>query len=71
MNIKLKIIIYIVTILTLLLIIWIAWGNKALELNKYSIYSNKLPNEFNGYRIVHVSDLHNAEIDKKTKSFLT
>ena len=44
------------------LICWIIWGNEALELNTYTIVSAKLSESFDGYRIVHVSDLHNAEI---------
>lgn len=41
---------------------WIIWGNTALELNTYTIESNFLPKAFDGYRIAHVSDLHNAEM---------
>lgn len=44
-----------------ILIIWIAWGNTALELNTYTIHSDNLPDAFDGYRIAHISDLHNAE----------
>ena len=47
-----------------MLIIWIAWGNKALELNSYTISSDKLPEAFNGFLIAQVSDLHNAEMGK-------
>ena len=45
----------------LILIVWIAWGNAALELNTYTISSRGLPDAFDGYRIAQVSDLHNAE----------
>ena len=53
------------------LVIWIAWGNTALELNTYTISSSKLPQSFDGYRIAHVSDLHNAEMDKDNEKLLT
>ena len=53
------------------LVIWIAWGNTALELNTYTISSSKLPQSFDGYRIAHVSDLHNAEIGKENGKLLT
>lgn len=46
----------------LALVIWTAWGNTALELNTYKVSSDKLPAAFDGYRIAHVSDLHNAEM---------
>ena len=53
------------------LVIWIAWGNTALELNAYTISSSKLPQSFDGYRIAHVSDLHNAEMGKDNEKLLT
>ena len=45
----------------LILIVWTAWGNIALELNTYTMSSRGLPDAFDGYRIAQVSDLHNAE----------
>ena len=45
----------------LILIVWTAWENTALELNTYTISSRGLPDAFDGYRIAQVSDLHNAE----------
>lgn len=53
------------------LIAWTAWSNTAVELNTYQIYSPKLPNAFDGYRIAHVSDLHNAEIGEDNQILLT
>ena len=53
------------------LIIWIVWGNTALELNAYTITSSKLPKSFDGYRIAHVSDLHNTQIGKDSEKLLT
>ena len=52
------------------LVIWIAWGNTALELNTYTISSSKLPQSFDGYRIAHVSDLHNTEMGKDNENLL-
>ena len=54
-----------------LLIVWVAWGNNALELNSYSIASNSLPKEFDGFRIAHVSDLHNAEMGKDNEKLIS
>lgn len=51
-------------------ILWIAWGNTALELNTYTIKSDKLPESFSGYRIAHVSDLHNTQIGDKNAKLL-
>ena len=60
-----------VAIVLVALVIWIAWGNTALELNTYTISSSKLPQSFDGYRIAHVSDLHNTEMDKDNEKLLT
>ena len=53
------------------LVIWIAWGNTALELNTYTVTSARLPECFDGYRIAHVSNLHNAEIGEDNEKLLT
>lgn len=55
------IVLAVVAAVFLALVIWTAWGNTALELNTYTIASEKLPKAFDGYRIAHISDLHNAE----------
>jgi len=67
---KRLIVLAVLAAILLALILWIAWGNKALELNTFSISSSKLPESFDGYRIAHVSDLHNAEIGKDNEKLL-
>ena len=52
------------------LVIWIAWSNTALELNTYTVASARLPESFDGYRIAHVSDLHNAEMGEDNEKLL-
>lgn len=61
----------VVAIVLVALVIGIAWGNTALELNTYTVTSSKLPQSFDGYRIAHVSDLHNAEMGKDNEKLLT
>ena len=68
---KLIIVLAIIAALLIALIVWIACGNTALELNVYTISSSKLPQSFDGYRIAHVSDLHNAEMGKDNEKLLT
>ena len=65
------IVLAVVAIVLLALIIWTAWGNAALELNTYTISSDRLPEAFDGYRIAHVSDLHNTEMGKDNEKLLT
>ena len=60
-----------VTILLLVLIVWAAWGNTALELNTYTVSSKELPDAFDGYRIAHISDLHNAELGDSNEKLLS
>lgn len=61
----------IAAVLAVALIIWIVWGNSALELNTYTIERAELPKAFNGYRIAHVSDLHNTEMGEGNEKLLT
>ena len=60
-----------VTILLLVLIVWAAWGTTALELNTYTVSSKVLPDAFDGYRIAHISDLHNAELGDSNEKLLS
>ncbi len=48
----------------------ILWQNRALKLNELEIKSQKLPMAFDGYRILHISDLHNAEFGIKNAKLL-
>lgn len=68
---KLIIVLAVVAALLITLVVWIVWGNAALELNTYTITSDRLPEAFDGYRIAHVSDLHNAEMGKDNEKLLT
>ena len=71
MSVKKKIVFVSATLILLLLIAWIAWGNTALELNTYTITSEKIPDAFNGYRIAQVSDLHNTQIGEDSEKLLS
>ena len=52
------------------LAVWAVWGNTAIELNTYTITASRLPKSFEGYRIAHVSDLHNAQMGKNNEKLL-
>ncbi len=51
--------------------LWIIWGNTALEVNRYAVSSDKIPDEFHRYRIAHISDLHNTEIGKDNERLIS
>ena len=44
---------------------------KDVSLNCFSIKSDRLPSEFDGYVITHVSDLHNSEFGKDNENLIT
>jgi predicted MPP superfamily phosphohydrolase len=59
-----------IAILLLILIAWTVWSNTALELHTYYISSEKIPQSFSGYRIAHISDLHNTEMGEDNEKLL-
>ena len=42
------------------LLAWAVWANGALTLTRVTLSSAEIPEEFRGFKIAHVSDLHNA-----------
>ena len=68
---KKRLIILGVVVALMTIILWTAWGNTALELNTYTVSSNELPDAFDGYRIAHISDLHNAELGDSNEKLLS
>lgn len=65
------IVIAVVAVLLFSLVVWIAWSNTALELNTFSVSSDNLADAFDGYRIAHISDLHNAEMGNDNEKLLS
>ncbi len=68
---RVKAVLSFVAVFIAVLIIWIFWGNTALELNVYTVNSAEIPEEFYGFRIAHVSDLHNAEIGEDNQRLIS
>ena len=60
----------VVVFVLIALVIWIIWGNTALEQNIYTISSSRLPEMFDGYRIAHISDLHNTSMGENNEKLL-
>lgn len=40
---------------------YLFWGNNSLTVSRYSVAPDGLPEQFDGYRIVQISDLHNKD----------
>ena len=53
-----------------MLVICVVCHNKDLEINKFNVKSKYIPTEFDNFRIVQVSDLHNAEFGKNNEKLL-
>ena len=64
------IVISVVAIVLIALIIFIAWGSTALEMTQYTVSGELLPKGFYGFRIVQISDLHNAEMGKNHRKLI-
>ena len=70
MKSKSKTILTLISFLLIILIGWTLWGNTALEVNEYEIVSDRIPQGFDGFRIVQVTDLHNAEFGEGNSKLL-
>lgn len=57
----------ITSIIILILAILLVWGTNDIVTSIYYVGSEKIPRDFDGYRIVQVSDLHNKEFGKNQK----
>ncbi len=54
----------------LAVLVFCIWQNNAITTTKIDYSNAKIPEEFNGYRIVHISDLHNKEFGKNQEGLL-
>ena len=54
-------------IMSCLLLIYFYYENTTLQITNYSISSSKIPNEFNDYKIIQISDYHNERSNRLNK----
>ena len=66
---KTKIIILISILLIFLVCLYLYYENNYLQVSNYTIESDKIPKDFNKFKIVHISDFHNTK-SKKLKDNL-
>ena len=57
-------------LLAALLGLWLWWGNNSLSCEPYTFSSSRLPEGWNGARIVHLSDLHGKEFGRGNSHLL-
>ena len=49
---------------------WVVWENSSPMVSTYTVSSPAVPAPFSGYRIAHISDLHNAEYGPDNQTLL-
>lgn len=67
---KKELITAIISVIAIVRVIWIIWGNVILGVTRYSVESDRLPASFDRYKIVVVSDLHNAEFGENNSRLI-
>ena len=60
----------IIFIAVIIVVAFVIMGNYSVVTNKFNIKSEKIPESFDDFRIVQVSDLHNAKFDKYNSTIL-
>ena len=60
----------IVIVLFIGVLLFCMWQNNDITTTKISYNNSKIPKEFNGYKLIHISDLHNKEFGKGQKNLL-
>lgn len=70
MKYKKKRMIHIVVVIIAIISIFCLWQNNAITTTEINYCNNKIPDGFNGYRIVHISDLHNKKFGKNQELLL-
>lgn len=65
------IVLIIAAVLVPALLIWLLWANSSPAATQVTVASGALPEAFEGFKIAHVSDLHNAVFGRKNEKQLS
>lgn len=57
-------------VIAVIAVIYLYWGNTKIGVTNITVTSENIPDEFNGFKIVHISDLHNAEFGDGQKDLI-
>lgn len=58
-------------LIAIVFVMWVAWDNARIVVTEIEVESARLPKGFSGYRIAHVSDLHNDEFGENNAKLLS
>lgn len=62
-------ILYLVLVI-IIIMVYCIWQNNHIVISSYVYENNRIPNEFNGFKILHISDLHNKLFGKNQEYIL-
>lgn len=65
------IVLIIAAVLVPALLIWLLWANSSPAATQVTVASGALPGAFEGFKIAHVSDLHNAVFGRENEKLLS
>ena len=54
----------------ILFLIWMIWGNLSIATTYFTISNNRVPDEFDGFKIAHLSDIHDKDIRRALQQSL-
>ena len=57
-------------VIAVMAVIYLYWVNTKIGVTNITVTSENIPDEFNGFKIVHISDLHNAEFGDGQKDLI-
>lgn len=63
--------IFFIILIFICLATFLRWQNNSIVINEIEFINNKIPKEFDGYRILQISDLHNKEFGSKQSTLLS
>lgn len=67
---KKHIVLAVIALLLVVAMIWLIWSNVTVGLTSITVTEENLPAGFDGFRIAHISDLHNSGLWKQTVDLL-
>ncbi len=64
-------ILFLIFLTSISLLMFCIWQNNSIVISSFSYYNSKVPADFNGFRIVHISDLHNKMFGQNQSKLLS